>query len=223
MLASNHYYLGQITVSDHIENKQVVIKNVLLVSPDAISHDIQQAFVRNYIANCLVKPNEYPLDINLKIGDDNLLFYGKKGHNYADDLIPFVEYKISAIPAVEYLVHKQAGLHAIEHADLSMIKGFTAVKSSPQRVGVTAMLNDHYQIIKDGVLVDRIFSKHIIDGSVSSIVMNSAIQKVGLSDFAKVQSLIAQAAKIEYDPVVWGFTDMMEALHGESARSFATA
>lgn len=226
---NEHYYLAQISLSNHSENKQVAMSNVLLVSPQAVSHDIQQAFVRNHIIQSLAQSfgNHPIITADLQVAE-NTVRYIKQGDHRSDDMIPFVEFKITCIPHNEYMVAKNDPCTTRTQVDLDFIHHMVAVKFVDGTVRVTAMFKPSFNIFKDGNVVDRIVSKHTIKGSVSSIVMGAGIKKVGLDDFAKLQSKIALVANQESTPtlessnnVIWSMDDMMEELHGESARSYA--
>jgi hypothetical protein len=223
-----HYYLAQISLSNHIENQTALVSNVVLVSPQAISHEIQQAYVRNHIIECLNKSIGHPIvTADLQVAD-NSVRYIKSGDRRSDDMIPFVEFKITSIPRIEYLANKQDPNLTRTQVDLDFILNMTAGKFVDGTVRVTAMLKPSFQIFKDGFIVDRIFSKHTINGSVSSIVMGSGIKKIGLDAFAKLQSKIGLLAndlpaptETNSNQIIWSADDMMEELHGESARCFA--
>ncbi len=226
---NEHYYLTQISLSKHIENQQVAISNVVLVSPQAISHEIQQAYVRNHIIQSLAQSfGHHPIiTTDLQVAE-NSVRYIKQGDRRADDMIPFVEFKISSIPQNDYMVAKNDPSTTRTQVDLDFIDHMVAGKFVDSTVRVTAMLKPSFHIFKDGVVVDRIFSKHTINGSVSSIVMGAGIKKIGLDDFAKLQSKIALLANdtpiqtlTSSNNIIWSMDDMMEELHGESARSFA--
>lgn len=226
--ADEHYYLAQISLSNHIENKTALVSNVVLVSPQAISHEIQQAYVRNHIIECLNKSVGYPIvTTDLQVAD-NTVRYIKLGDRRADDKIPFVEFKIVSIPRSEYLAIKNDPQLTRTQVDLEFIHQMIAGKFVDGSVRVTAMLKPSFHIFKDGFVVDRIFSYHTINGSVSSIIMGSGIKKIGLDDFAKLQSKIGLLAnelpipsETSASKIIWSTSDMMEQLHGESARCFA--
>jgi len=223
-----HYYLAQISLSNHIENQTALVSNVVLVSPQAISHEIQQAYVRNHIIECLNKSISHPIvTADLQVAD-NSVRYIKSGDRRADDMIPFVEFKITSIPRSEYLAVKNDANLTRTQVDLDFIQQMIGGKAVDGSVRVTTLLKPSFHIVKDGFVVDRIFSQHTINGSVSSIIMGSGIKKIGLDDFAKLQSKLGLLANelpaptLPFsDQIIWSTDDMMEELHGESARCFA--
>lgn len=223
-----HFYLAQVSLSNHIENKTALVSNTVLVSPQTISHEIQQAFVRNHIIESLNKSIGHPIvTTDLQVAD-NAVRYIKAGDRRADDMIPFVEFKITSIPRSEYLALKNDANITRTQVDLDFIQHMIGGKAVDGSVRVTAMLKPSFHIVKDGFVVDRIYSQHTINGSVSSIIMGSAIKKVGLDDFVKLQAKLGLLANelpaptLPFsDQIIWSTNDMMEQLYGEAARSFA--
>lgn len=222
MIFATHHYLAQITLSDHAENKNLSIQNIVLVSNDPISADIQQAFVRNHIVSRLNSLNN-GLEIHGLQTHSDQVRYRAKQHQSKDDDLPFAHFEVKAISKDEAKALETEC--AKTYVDLDFLKCVIAVKFEDDSIRVTAMLRPNFHIVKDGEVIERISSKHVINGSVSSIKMGSGIQKIGLSDFAKVQSQIALLAKNEdrFSPIIWGNGDILECLHGESARSYACA
>lgn len=222
MIFATHHYLAQITLSDHAENQNLSIQNIVLVSNDPISADIQQAFVRNHIISRLNSLDNTLTTQELQTHSDQVR-YTSKQHQSKDDDLPFAHFEVKAISKDEAkALEKQC---AKTYVDLDFLHCVIAVKFEDDSIRVTAMLKPNFHIVKDGEVTCRIFSKHVVNGSVSSITMGAGITKIGLSDFAKVQSQIALLAKNEepFNPIVWASAEISECLHGESARSYACA
>lgn len=219
MIFATHHYLAQIALSTHVENQKLAIKNIVLVSNDPISADIQQAFVRGHIIESLTAHNKMLITEGLQT-HSNQVRYATEQHQVKSDDLPFISFEVKAITESEALPTCSKIF-----VDLSFIQSMTAVKFVDDSIRVTAKLKPSFNIVKDGEVIDRIFSKHIVNGSVSSITMGSGIKKVGLADFAKVQTQIGLLAKQEdcFSPIIWGAEDILECLYGESARSYACA
>jgi len=153
---NGHYYLAEITPSNHTVNDQVKIPNVIFVCVDQVSLDVVQGFVRGFIFQQFSKSQLHSTHFKIHQKQSNQYHYCEFGKRYDDiNTMPYFSFDMKEIDQDEFKSYLKSKNHLIQVIDINFIAMMVAHKKKDETL-ITAFIHPNFQFMKDGVFISRI-------------------------------------------------------------------
>lgn len=153
---NGHYYLAEITPSNHTVNGQVKMPNVIFVCVDQVSLDVIQGFVRGFIFQQFSKSQLHTTHFKIHQKQSNQYHYCEFGKRYDDEnTMPYFSFDMKEIDQDEFKLRLKSKNHLIRVIDINFIAMMVAHKKKDETL-ITAFIHPNFQFMKDGVFISRI-------------------------------------------------------------------